>query len=547
MNTSRETGRTGRFSIRDLTGETASGELRWRVLRLLNLFRAITAGVFTLLFFQESPQPFGSHQPALYLWTGTAYFAFALIASFALRTRRPSLRWQVYIQLFVDVVAIILLLHTSGGQISGLGSMLFITVAAGSILLGQRLALAYAAVSTLALLAEQTLTQLENLAENFNYTASGIMGAIFFATAVVGSWITERFRESEALATRRGVDLANLSQVNNLVIQNLRTGVVVLDEDNDIRQINAAAMRYLDLHGSAKGRNMSISPALSRLVNRWRSADDEGSGNFRGPDGNLFIPVIQTLSGNRDGSLMIFIEDAETAVEKVQQMKLAALGRLTASIAHEIRNPIGAISHAGQLLEESAGLDADDERFLAIIREQSGRVNEIVENILQLGRRERIRPERLEITAWLRDFVMECCDTQDLSYDAIDLDTPGDEVFVRIDPTHLRQVLANLVDNARRHAGPDENGELVKLRLSQNAAGSTVWLDVVDHGPGIPDDIVNRIFEPFYTHSRTGTGLGLFIARELCECNHATLKYGQDNEGRSCFRIRFQDENAWLT
>ena len=534
--------RTGRFTLDD----AASNDLRWRVLRLLNLFRAIAAGVFTLLFFQEGPQPFGAHYPQLYLTTGVTYFAIALIASFTLRARWPGLNWQTYLQLLVDVVAITLMTHASGGQASGLASMLFITVAAGSILLGHRLALLYAAIATLALLGEQILSQLANVSGAYGYTNSGIMGAIFFATAVVGSWIVERFRESEALATRRGVDLANLSQVNNLVIQNLRTGVVVLDEENHIRQINAAAMRYLDLAGSAKGHDMNISPALNHLVGRWRAAADAQPASFRGPDGNLFIPMIQTLNGHRDGSLMVFLEDGETAAEEVQQMKLAALGRLTASIAHEIRNPIGAISHASQLLEESAGLDADDKRFLTIIREQSGRVNEIVENILQLGRRERVQPERLEITSWLRDFVMECCDTQGIDFDAIELDTTGDEVFVRIDPSHLRQILLNLVDNARRHAGLNADGELVKLRLSQAASGTTTWLDVVDYGQGISPEIVSRIFEPFYTHSRTGTGLGLFIARELCECNHASLKYGQDFEGRSCFRIRFQDENAWL-
>lgn len=528
-------------------GESGGVELRWRVLRLLNLFRVIAAGVFTLLFFQEGPQPFGSELPRVYLTAGIIYFGVALIASFTLRSRWPSLQWQTYIQLLADVILITLMTHASGGQASGIASLLFISVAAGSILMGRRGALAYAALATLALLAEQIISQLAGAASAYGYTNSGLMGAIFFATAVVGSWIAERFQESEALATRRGVDLANLSQVNNLIIQNLRTGVVVLDEDNHIRQINAAAMRYLDVPGNAKGRSMDASPALRELVEHWRSARTETAGNLRGPDGTLFLPTIQTLSGDRDGSLMIFLEDGETAAEEVQQMKLAALGRLTASIAHEIRNPIGAISHAGQLLEESAGLDADDQRFLAIIREQSGRVNEIVQNILQLGRRDRVQPERLEITSWLRDFVMECCDTQGIPLEAIDLDTTGDEVFIRIDPSHLRQILLNLVENARRHAGFGAHDELVKLRLSQTASGSTTWLDVVDFGRGIPDDIVTRIFEPFYTHSRTGTGLGLFIARELCECNHASLKYGQDGDGRSCFRIRFQDENAWLT
>lgn len=533
----------------DRAGHSDGGdtELRWRVLRLLNLFRAITAGVFTLLYFQEGPQPFGSEMPRVYLTTGIAYFGMALIASFTLRSRWPGQHWQTYTQLLGDVVLVTLMTHASGGQASGLASLLFISVAAGSILMGRRGALAYAALATLALLGEQILSQLADVIGAYGYTNSGMMGAVFFATAIVGSWIAERFRESEALATRRGVDLANLSQVNNLIIQNLRTGVVVLDENNHIRQINAAAMRYLDFNGAAKGRSMNASPSLRDLVMQWRSSRDAGSASLRGPDGHLFIPTIQTLNGRRDGSLMIFLEDSETAAEEVQQMKLAALGRLTASIAHEIRNPIGAISHAGQLLEESAGLDADDKRFLAIIREQSGRVNEIVENILQLGRRERVQPERLEITSWLRDFVMECCDTQGIKQDAIELDTTGDEVFVRVDPSHLRQILLNLVENAKLHAGYSARGELVRLRLSQSASGTTTWLDVADFGRGIPDDIVSRIFEPFYTHSRTGTGLGLFVARELCECNHASLKYGQDGDGRSCFRIRFQDENAWLT
>ncbi|MBW3567170.1 MAG: ATPase [Proteobacteria bacterium] len=533
----------------DRSGHPDAGgtELRWRVLRLLNLFRTITAGVFTLLYFQEGAQPFGSQMPRVYLTAGIAYFGLALIASFTLRNRWPAQHWQTYLQLLGDVALVTLMTHASGGQASGLASLLFISVAAGSILMRRRGALAYAALATLALLGEQILSQLADVTGAYGYTNSGMMGAVFFATAIVGSWIAERFRESEALATRRGVDLANLSQVNNLIIQNLRTGVVVLDEGNHIRQINAAAMRYLDFPGTAKGRSMDASPPLRDLVKQWRSSREAGSANLRGPDGRLFIPTIQTLDGKRDGSLMIFLEDGETAAEEVQQMKLAALGRLTASIAHEIRNPIGAISHAGQLLEESAGLDSDDKRFLAIIREQSGRVNEIIENILQLGRRERVQPERLEITSWLRDFVMECCDTQGIEQDAIELDTTGDEVFVRIDPSQLRQILLNLVENAKLHAGYSARGELVRLRLSQSASGTTTWLDVADFGRGIPDDIVNRIFEPFYTHSRTGTGLGLFIARELCECNHASLKYGQDGDGRSCFRIRFQDENAWLT
>lgn len=539
------TGSSTLFGIRISDRAPGDQEMRWRVLRLLNLFRAIAAGAFTLMFFQENRHLLGSEYPQLYLYTGVAYFALALIASFTLQTRKPPLFWQTVIQLLADLAAIILLTHASGGQSSGLPNLLFVVVAAASVLLDRRLALLYAALVSLAVLGEQFLSMLRGFADSYGYTRAGIMGAIFFATALVSSWVAERARESEALATRRGLDLANLSQVNNLIIQNLGSGVVVVDADDRIRQINAAAMRFLDLGGNVIGREAGISPQLRNVVAAWRKGGTY-TGSLRGADGTLYIPQVQNIGDFRDGSLMIFLENAEKVAEDIQQMKLAALGRLTASIAHEVRNPIGAISHAGQLLEESDHLAAEDRRFVGIIRQQAMRVNEVVESILQLGRREQFHPERLEITAWLRDFVMEYCDTNGMPLDAVELDTTGDEVHVRIDPGHLRQILLNLLENARHHAGATEDGQLAILRLSRTLGGGTVWLDVVDFGPGIDSSIVNRVFEPFYTHSRSGTGLGLFVARELCECNHATLKYGKDGDGRSCFRIRFQDEPAWL-
>lgn len=533
------------FGIRVSERAPGDQEMRWRVLRLLNLFRAIAAGVFTLMFFQETRHLLGSEYPQLYLYTGVAYFGLALVASFTLQARKPPLFWQTVFQLLADLVAIILLAHASGGQSSGLPNLLFVVVAAGSVLLDRRLALLYAALVSLTVLGEQFLAMLRGFADAYGYTRAGIMGAIFFATALVSSWVAERARESEALATRRGLDLANLSQVNNLIIQNLGSGVVVVDADDRIRQINAAAMRFLDLAGHVIGRDAGISPPLRTVVGAWRKGATH-SGSLRGADGTLYIPQVQNIGDYRDGSLMIFLENAEKVAEEIQQMKLAALGRLTASIAHEVRNPIGAISHAGQLLEESQHIVEEDRRFLAIIRQQTKRVNEIVESILQLGRRDQFHPERLEITAWLRDFVMEYCDTHGLPLDAIELDTTGEDVYVRIDPGHLRQILLNLIENARQHAGVSDDGRLAILRLSRTLGGGTIWLDVVDFGPGIDSSIVSRVFEPFYTHSRSGTGLGLFIARELCECNHATLKYGKDGDGRSCFRIRFQDEPAWL-
>src|SRR5690606_29593588 len=230
------TGSSTLFGIRISDRAPGDQEMRWRVLRLLNLFRAIAAGAFTLMFFQENRHLLGSEYPQLYLYTGVAYFALALIASFTLQTRKPPLFWQTVIQLLADLAAIILLTHASGGQSSGLPNLLFVVVAAGSVLLDRRLALLYAALVSLTVLGEQFLAMLRGFADAYGYTRAGIMGAIFFATALVSSWVAERARESEALAVRRGLDLANLSQVNNLIIQNLGSGVVVVDADDRIRQ-----------------------------------------------------------------------------------------------------------------------------------------------------------------------------------------------------------------------------------------------------------------------------------------------------------------------
>src|SRR5690606_9011007 len=151
--------------------------------------------------------------------------------------------------------------------------------------------------------------------------------------------------------------------------------------------------------------------------------------------------------------------------EEIQHMKLAELGRLTASLAYEARNAIDAISHGGQLRDESRHIAEEDRRCLASSRPQTNRGTETVAIILRLGRCEQVHPERLAITAWLRDFVMASCDTHGLPLDAIELDTTGEDVYVRIDPGHLRQILLNLIENARQHACVSDDGRLAILRL----------------------------------------------------------------------------------
>jgi two-component system sensor histidine kinase PilS (NtrC family) len=244
------------------------------------------------------------------------------------------------------------------------------------------------------------------------------------------------------------------------------------------------------------------------------------------------------------GPTLIFLEDTSLLAERVQQSKLAALGRLSASIAHEIRNPVGAMSHAGQLLAESPAIGADERRLTDIIRSNSERVSTIINNVLQLSRREATRPERLALVAWVEDFVREFAATMQVPVAAIGLTEQIEDLEVRFDPSHLHQVAWNLCDNSLKYG--DIGGELrFEITVGRLKPNDRPFLEVADRGGGIAMQSVERIFEPFFTERKGGTGLGLFIARELCQLNRAILLYEPRAGGGSLFRIVFSDPQRW--
>jgi len=222
-------------------------------------------------------------------------------------------------------------------------------------------------------------------------------------------------------------------------------------------------------------------------------------------------------------------------------MKLASLGRLTASIAHEIRNPLSAISHAGQLLAESPQLQASDTRLTDIIQQHSQRMNSIIENILQLSRLQRSHPEEFLLKPWLQDFVTTFCSTQGIETRYITIDIAPLDTLVRIDPTQLNQVLWNLCHNGLRYSVKQTGNLRLTLHGGINNESVNPFLEVIDSGPGVSQDALDHLFEPFFTTEPKGTGLGLYISRELCESNQARLNYIPTPGRGSCFRIVFAD------
>ncbi|HFD80917.1 MAG TPA: PAS domain-containing protein [Gammaproteobacteria bacterium] len=519
---------------------TATDTGTWRALRLLGFYRIVLAVLLNLLYFSlRDSNPFNAQIPALFSATLLGYLAFSVAAAVATRLRWPPYRSQALLQILVDIGAITLLMHASGGAGSVLSVLLVIAVATGALLLPGRLAYLFAAVATLALLFETGLASLAlERGGAIDLTRTGLLGMVLFATAALAHALALKSRESEALARRRGLDLANLEQLNQYIIRQLQSGIVVVDADHRIRLLNDTARTLLGIaEGKGEGAPLdTVAPELFEQLQRWRSGPRrEAEATQAGASGNTFVARFGRLHTAAGEGALILLEDSALVAQQSQQLKLASLGRLTASIAHEIRNPLGAIGHAAQLLAESEHLDHSDKRLTEIIGNHTQRVNTVIENVLQLSRRAPGKPELLNLGAWLHDFRDEFAQTENIDPARLRVEDEAGETQVLFDPGQLHQVLGNLCRNALRHGGEEQP---VTLRIGRSAPG-TVHLDVIDRGPGIDAATAGQVFEPFYTTSTSGTGLGLYIARELCELNQARLGYRPAEGGGSCFRIQF--------
>lgn len=533
------------------TADAASGDFAWRVLILLNLFRLTVGGLlFAVFYLVDRPRIVGETDPGLAWQALIAMLTMGCVELALLHRRVPNAGIQTYIQFVTDVVAVTLLIHASGGISSGIGGVLIVSVGTLALLLPSERAFLLAAVATLVLLLEQTYAQFQGITTSAQFAPAGILGAVIFIITAVVQLLRNRIVETEALAAQRGVDLRNLVELNEYIIQHLRESIVVVDDDDHIRLINESAVKHLTpatLDAAAEQRLGDVSPELREQLTLWRggSKTDKTRMAFASPDGTTVQPHFAPLGGDRHGGVVIFLEDTSLIAERVQQAKLAALGRLSASIAHEIRNPLGAMSHAGQLLAESPSIGSSEQRLTDIIRVNARRVSQIVESVLALSRRGQTKPERLQLSPWIEDFAREFVQTLELYEGALTVVDSSPDIEVRMDPTHLHQILWNLCDNAVKYASVAAGAIAVELSCGLLEPSGRPFLEIADRGPGITPDKVEQIFEPFYTGQPGGTGLGLYISRELAERNGATLRYQARPGGGSAFRIVFADPNRW--
>ena len=536
-------------------GESTQTDLGWRIVGLTNLYRLLAVVVILSVHLLTQPAPaFGSYLPRLFGGVLVLYFVVAALLAFAGRRYWPGRRALVLTHALVDAGAIALLMYASGGVSSNLGILLVIPVGSMALLAVGREALVIAAIASLAILAQQIASQLSGFCSTGDYLLAGVMGVIVFLVAASAWPVANRLRESEAQVRRQEVDLANLALLSQYIVQRLRESILVVDPTDRIRLINESAAEMLGDAAAVPGALLGeVSARLLYLLTTWRTSaelrpGESPQGTFSAADGARIVEAhFAPLGAVEPAPVLIFLEDTSALAARVQQSKLAALGRLTASIAHEIRNPVGAMSHAAQLLGESSGLGPADLRLTEIMRNNAQRVSTIVDNVLRLSRREAPRPERVALPEWCTRFREEFCATTQCNPARFQLQVSAPDLETTIDASQLHQILWNLCENAFLHGGADGSAPGVELLLARVARYGRVCLEVADRGPGVALQDVERIFEPFFTRGAQGTGLGLFLARELAEINGATLLYETRKGGGSIFRLVFADSSRWAS
>jgi two-component system sensor histidine kinase PilS (NtrC family) len=524
----------------------------WRTLLTFNITRVVIAVVMlAYLGFVIKRSPLPGYQFG-YLEAGLVYLGLSIAFIFSAIYFRSRFLLQLASQVAVDVVFISVLYTAAGGAKSGLAILYLFPLTGTAILAPLIVALFVASVVTLILLAESSY-QLLALMADASPMQAGLYGAAFFAAVFFISRLAARLIKQEELAAQRGRDLQMQEAINRLVIADMGDGILVVGRDAEIFTGNPAAEHMLGLsvrheHPYSKMTEIPFLTPIAEAFFSWISRPmaptslESGSSTFVVVKHSDVMSLRDSITvwGNRreltthlklrfvsvddegvgKNRTVIFLQDVTEIENRAQQLKLASMGRLTASIAHEVRNPLSAISYAASLLSEDK-LNPEQTRLLDIIGDNVARMNRMIEDILKLSRKAQQHGKSLLLEPIFNEILAEFQQNHKLSSGMVQLGKM-DGYQVWFDPTHLREVLVNLLSNAMRYAS-NRNGS-IRINARRHAA-NRVELHVQDDGPPIPPEVRAHLFEPFYTTSSKGTGLGLYVARELCLNNGAKIDY----------------------
>jgi two-component system sensor histidine kinase PilS (NtrC family) len=517
----------------------------WRSLYFLNGYRLLLSSLlFTMVWVWGNGLELGQRDLRLFYQVNIVYIVVTLALFPLIKFQWLSFNKQLGLQIGTDIVCLVLLSYASGGVSSNLSVLLLVSLAAAGLICRGRITLFFAALASIAVLLEHSysvLTQNDVLVSQF--MQAGLLSMAYFAVAWVAHRLSRYAVASEKLAALRGEDVSYLAEANRLVIQDMPDGVMLVDERGVVRQANPGATRLLGYMFSDEHKDTlhDCSPLLEALYGVWRQSRSNRDEILSIASTHSEVRV-RFLPVQREGfgGAVIVLEDMQRAQAQAQQVKLAALGRLTANIAHEVRNPLSSISYAAELLQESEQLEGQA-RLFNIILDNAFRLNSIVLDVLQLNRRDRVQKVSFNLAEQLPLFIenLQHTETFTPTIFAIEADPA---CVVHFDRGHFDQILWNLCRNALRFCLRQTGS--VKLLAKCTDEGRPV-LQICNDGATIPIELVQRLFEPFFTTSVGGTGLGLYIARELCDANGAKLEYKPGIDGGACFYIIFGEKDEF--
>ncbi len=439
----------------------------------------------------------------------------------------------------IDVVCFSALHILATGSSLNYQALLVLPVLMAGTLTPRLYALATAAAITLVLLGSAWLGLPSGTDATLLMTQAGLAGSGFFVITVLAGEMARRLAREERTA-RGSLELARQqAQLNRLVIEEMQDGVLVVDRRGRVRAANPAARRLLASCGMSRTAPFQLRgvPAWDGLVGTVERAFSEAAWPAAGRDVLLQFDAQshRTLRARirftrrhepqaSEEFCVMFLEDVRNVQARSRQEKLAAMGRVSAGIAHEIRNPLAAIAQANALLAEDA-TEPSQRQLMQLVSDNVERLKRIVDDVMEVAPGERqavgVIDAAFVVSAvcndWKRANAVEA-DAQSVLH----IDVPPGPVGVAFDAEHLRRVLVNLLDNAWRHAS--RNPGAIALRLEAEHE-MRVFLSVLSDGAPIPAEVEPYLFEPFFSTRSRGTGLGLYICRELCERYGASIDY----------------------
>lgn len=524
----------------DFNSYPLSDSLTRRVVNYLNIYRMIVTMLLGLAYFgglvsnKQSIDVQALPNVVLIL-----YMVFAAYHLFSARRQESNFYRLATYSLITDIVFLSLLVHALGGLEGGLGILLVFTCAIAAVLLPLRIALFLASLAVLSMIGEALWIYDSLTGRADALLKAGLFGITAMVSAIMAHRLAYWARDYRLIAEKHREKFYELEQVNELIIRRMRTGVLAVDHDRQIRVMNESAWFLMGSPPVRQRSLQSISPRLEQALIDWKKdplADQKPV--LLEPSQAQILPSFAALPGDPEFGTLIFLSDNNVVARRAVELSVNSLAKLSASIAHEIRNPLAALNHASQLLEESPQIRLPEMRLINIIQNHGKRMNGIVENILQLSRREQSRPELVHLHAFLPEFGHEF--RASLVNRELDFETvidPG-ETLILFDKSQLHQCLWKLLDNAVDHAAKHTPIPQVRLSLVRDELSGFCFITVADNGPGINKTQLSNIFEPFYTTRKDGSGLGLYIAKQLCEANQAEITVDSETGQGASFHMR---------